>query len=341
MIDLTPLDVRKKRGDFGKALRGYDAEEVDAFLELVSERMEELVKENLQLSERTERLTEQVSAQEGREKAVQEALVTAQALREDVKQQAIREAELTQREAQTAIDQTVAEAERLLEERKKSLGDVERHRLRFLKAFRALLERELDTVEVEESRTPLEDVAFDIDLGGVGERIEATDGTDDDATGGDATGADASGDEEIPEAEVAEVLVEAEDDAVVAEAEGDEAEEETDGQDGSTDGQDEATDGQGGEAHAEGVSEAVVGELEVVAEEEAPPDEAIPEEVVPEEESVAAEAEPFESVAEVDDPAAGEPATDEEREAAGDGDDDSLWLNSLLDGESRDEGRWG
>ena len=58
MIDLTPLDVRKKRGDFGKALRGYDAEEVDAFLELVSERMEELVKENLQLSERTERLTE-------------------------------------------------------------------------------------------------------------------------------------------------------------------------------------------------------------------------------------------------------------------------------------------
>ena len=126
MIDLTPLDVRKKRGDFGKTLRGYDAEEVDTFLELVSERMEELVKENFQLSERTERLTEQVSAQEGREKAVQEALVTAQALREDVKQQALREAELTQREAQTAIDQTVADAERMLEERKRSLGTRDR-----------------------------------------------------------------------------------------------------------------------------------------------------------------------------------------------------------------------
>ncbi len=268
MIDLTPLDVRKKRGDFAKALRGYDAEEVDVFLELVSERMEELVKEILQLSERTERLTEQVSAQEGRENAVQEALVTAQSLREDVKQQAIREAELTRREAQAAIDQTVAEAERMLNERKQALGDLERHRLRFLKSFRTLLERELDTVEVEEGRTPLEDVAFDIDLGGVAERTEDADATDADANG-----------------------AEAEEEAIIAEAEAEEA----------------------------------------VAEEE---------EVVVAEDAVAEEDEPAEPVAEADGPADREPAPDEEREAAADGDDDSIWLNSLLDGESPDEGRW-
>ena len=35
MIDLTPLDVRNKRGDFKKLLRGYDPQEVDVFLELV------------------------------------------------------------------------------------------------------------------------------------------------------------------------------------------------------------------------------------------------------------------------------------------------------------------
>ena len=45
MIDLTPLDVRKKRGDFGKVLCSYDPQEVDTFLDLVGERMEELVKE--------------------------------------------------------------------------------------------------------------------------------------------------------------------------------------------------------------------------------------------------------------------------------------------------------
>ena len=65
MIDLTPLDVRKKRGDFGRGVRGYNPQEVDGFLELVAERLEELVKENITLRERAERLAEQVSAQTG------------------------------------------------------------------------------------------------------------------------------------------------------------------------------------------------------------------------------------------------------------------------------------
>ena len=165
MIELTPLDVRKKRGDFAKALRGYDAEEVDVFLELVAERMEELVKENLKLKERSERLGEQVNAQEGREHAVQEALVTAQELRQDVKEQAEREAQLLEREAHGRIEQMLHEADRLINERRVALEELEKHRILFLKAFRTLLERELDAVEVESSRTPLEDVTLDLELG--------------------------------------------------------------------------------------------------------------------------------------------------------------------------------
>ena len=94
MIDLTPLDVRNKRGDFRKNLRGYDAQEVDTFLELVAERLDELVMENLRLRERTEALQSQVESQTGREKAVQEALVTAQSLRAEMREQAEREAEV-------------------------------------------------------------------------------------------------------------------------------------------------------------------------------------------------------------------------------------------------------
>ncbi len=63
MIDLTPLDVRKKRGDFGKGLRGYDPQEVDAFLELVAERMEVLVKENLAFRGKIKELGEKVLVQ--------------------------------------------------------------------------------------------------------------------------------------------------------------------------------------------------------------------------------------------------------------------------------------
>jgi len=200
MIDLTPLDVRKKRGDFAKTLRGYDASEVDNFLELVAERMEALVKEKLELEERSDTLGKKVDAQEGRENAIQEALVTAQKLREDVKSQAQQEAELLLREARGRIEGMVNAAGRTLVERRAMLEELERQRERFLKSFRMLLERELDNVEVEFGREPIEGITLDIDVRPVGPLAE----------GNDSVGAPAEAAQEIAEEVVAQVAPRAE-----------------------------------------------------------------------------------------------------------------------------------
>jgi DivIVA domain-containing protein len=165
MIDLTPLDIRKKKGDFGRGMRGYDPQEVDTFLEMVADRLEELVRDNLTLKERTDRLAEQVQGQEGREKAVQEALVTAQTLRGEIHEQAKREADLARREAEGAAQDIRKEAEaelrkareevdRMVAEGRREMDELQRARARFLKSYRTLLERELDLVEVEESNPP-------------------------------------------------------------------------------------------------------------------------------------------------------------------------------------------
>ena len=203
MIDLTPLDVRKKRGDFGKGLRGYDPQEVDSFLELVAERMEVLVKENLAFQGEIDQLGEKVVVQEGREQAVQDALVTAQELRQDVKKQARREAKLLEREARGRIKVMIAESEKLLTEHHNALQELERQRERFLKAFRTLLERELDTVEVEFGRAPLEDVTLDLELGrgswSIGEDEDEDDDEDDD---GDEDQQDAGGQNEQQDEQV-------------------------------------------------------------------------------------------------------------------------------------------
>ena len=205
MIDLTPLDVRKKRGDFGKGLRGYDPQEVDSFLELVAERMEVLVKENLAFQGEIDQLGEKVVVQEGREQAVQDALVTAQELRQDVKKQARREAKLLEKEARGRIKVMIAESEKLLTEHHKALQQLERQRERFLKAFRTLLERELDTVEVEFGRAPLEDVTLDLELGqgswSIGED-EDEDEDDDGDDDGDEDQQDAGGQNEQQEKQV-------------------------------------------------------------------------------------------------------------------------------------------
>lgn len=212
MIDLTPLDVRKKRGDFRRILRGFDPEEVNTFLDLVAERLEELVRQNLSLSERTERLESQLAALEGREKAVQEALVTAQKLREDVKHQSARDAEILREQAsqaagilkaqaETEINRRLGEAEGRILERKRALEELERSRLKFLKTFRGLLERELDAVEVEESRRPLEDTPFDLDLRGwMPGRQDEEEPHPEEPEESEAAAAVAGGGEEVPEA---------------------------------------------------------------------------------------------------------------------------------------------
>ncbi len=164
MIDLTPLDVRKKSGDFTKSLRGYEPQQVDSFLQLTAERLEELVKENIALKDKLERLEEQVEVQTGRERAVNDALVTAQQLRQEIASAAEREADAARAEAKVDADKIRAEAEEAarkllaesetrLSELKQAAKELTRRRARFLANFRQLLEREIDVVEMQEADT--------------------------------------------------------------------------------------------------------------------------------------------------------------------------------------------
>lgn len=152
MIDLTPLDVRKKKGDFRRSVRGYDPELVDDFLDMVAERLEELVKENVGLSERSEHLQEQVGSFREREKALNEALITAQLLRDEAQAQAEREANLMRREAQSQAERIVEEGQRSLRGLAREIEVLNQRRKQFVRAFRTMLERYLSDLEIEETR---------------------------------------------------------------------------------------------------------------------------------------------------------------------------------------------
>lgn len=170
MIDLTPLEVRKKKGDFRRAMRGYDTELVDDFLDLVADRLEQLVRENLTLQERVSRQDEQVKDYRDRERALTEALVSAQEMREEVRRQAVQEAELAKRTAvqqaeqlrataeaevrqlrSTAQQQASAELASLREERQREeqvVRELRARREEFLGSYRAFLEQELEELGV-------------------------------------------------------------------------------------------------------------------------------------------------------------------------------------------------
>ncbi|HEX8831057.1 MAG TPA: DivIVA domain-containing protein [Longimicrobium sp.] len=153
MIDLTPLDVRKKKGDFRRVMRGYDPEAVDNFLDEVVARMEELVRDNQSLNQRVGQMTDAIADYRERERAMNEALVSAQQLREGMREQAQREADLVLREARGEGERIVADAKRQVTFALEALRRVQAQRVRFLRLFRALVERQLSELEQEEERT--------------------------------------------------------------------------------------------------------------------------------------------------------------------------------------------
>src|SRR6266849_2657822 len=138
---LTPLDIRKQ--EFRKTLRGYDTLGVDDFRTRVADALERAIRERQILEERVNALTEQLRVFREREKAMNEALVAAQQLRQDSRATAEREGQVIVREAE-------AEAKRLLDEARSAentvqakMAETERQFQQYMGGFRALLERQL------------------------------------------------------------------------------------------------------------------------------------------------------------------------------------------------------
>ena len=148
MIDLTPLEVRKKKGDFRRGMRGYDPQAVDDFLDLVADRLEQLVRENASMTERLSRVEDQVSDYRERERALTEALVTAQEMREEMRKQVEREVDLKRREAEADAESIRSEAAQIREREEESIRRLRARQTQFVQSYRTFLERELSELAV-------------------------------------------------------------------------------------------------------------------------------------------------------------------------------------------------
>ena len=155
MIDLTPLEVRQKKGDFRRAFRGYDAELVNDFLDLVADRMEELVQENLALTDRVATLEEELEDYKGKEAALSDALMAAQRLREDARKHAEKESELMIREARAEAEEARQRAAKSLAREEETLRQVRARRASLVESFRHLLEREINELDIIEEALEL------------------------------------------------------------------------------------------------------------------------------------------------------------------------------------------
>ena len=148
MIDLTPLEVRKKKGDFKRVMRGYEPGVVDDFLDLVADRLEALVRESMTFGDRLRQLEQQLNDYKERERALTDALVSAQELREEMREQSTKEADLARRAAEQEVERIRASAIQHIEMEEQNLRRLRMRQAQFIQSYRTMLERELDEVIV-------------------------------------------------------------------------------------------------------------------------------------------------------------------------------------------------
>ena len=155
-MPIRPIDVRRK--EFRNSLRGYDANQVDDFLDAVADEFERAYTDNSRMREEISSLRERLQQFEALEGSIRAALVHAEQaaddLRrassreaEDLRQSATREADLTIREAKARAHQMLADTSARVERIQESYEALQDAKRGFANDFRQLLKTYMDMME--------------------------------------------------------------------------------------------------------------------------------------------------------------------------------------------------
>ena len=153
---IRPIDVRRK--EFASSFRGYDANQVDDFLDALADEFERAYTENVRLRDEVSSLRERLEQFEELEGSIRAALVHAEQAAEslhrsasqeadDLRRSAVREADLTIREAKARSHQMLAESSARVERIQESYEALQEAKRNFANDFRHLLKTYMDMME--------------------------------------------------------------------------------------------------------------------------------------------------------------------------------------------------
>jgi cell division initiation protein len=147
---ITPLDIQQKQ--FPMKFRGFDVEEVYAFLEVVREEMEELLRENASLKESVQRSENSIREYKDMESTLRETLMTAQQMVEDYKTNSRKEAELLLKEAELKAEGMIREAQEKVIKIHEDIVDLKGIRRHFKEEMKRLIENHSRMLDLDALR---------------------------------------------------------------------------------------------------------------------------------------------------------------------------------------------
>jgi cell division initiation protein len=147
---ITPLDIQQKQ--FPVKFRGFDEEEVDSFLELVREEMEELLRDNASLREEAKKLEKHVKEYKNMESTLRETLVATQQMVEEYKNNAQKSAELITRDAELKAEQIINNAHEKVVKIHEDITDLKGVKRHFKEEVKRLIESHMSMLEFDKER---------------------------------------------------------------------------------------------------------------------------------------------------------------------------------------------
>jgi cell division initiation protein len=150
-MKITPLDIQQQQFR-GKIFGGLDPDEVDGFLQQVSQEMEQLVRENNDLKEFQRKAAIDLEEMNLREKALRETMLAAQRIIEEMKANAQKEATLIITEAELQGDKLLATAEARLVELRTEIQELRRQKQQFEASFKSLLDNHYNMLTAPDDR---------------------------------------------------------------------------------------------------------------------------------------------------------------------------------------------
>jgi len=148
-MKITPLDIQQQQFK-GKLFGGLDQEGVDAFLQTISQEMENLSRENADMKEQIRRNADSMAEFSSREAQLRDTILAAQKITEEMKANSQKEATLIISEAEINAERILADANLKLAQLNSQIQDLRREKLQFEMALKALLDTHYKMITLNE-----------------------------------------------------------------------------------------------------------------------------------------------------------------------------------------------
>jgi len=147
-MKLSPLDIKKH--EFSRAFRGYDLDEVRAFLEMVSEELMTLQKSADEMRLRAAQMETKLADYKDLEEKWKATMMSAQASAERELDQSRREADIIRKEAEIKAEEILDETRNRLAKQREEIAMLKAEKTAFIRRLKHLINSQIELLDVLE-----------------------------------------------------------------------------------------------------------------------------------------------------------------------------------------------